>query len=448
MKINLLENFLINWNNHFKEIANSNAHFFIAVSGGVDSVVLTDLMSKTSFSFSILHCNFNLRNDESKRDEIFVQSLATKYNTSILVEHFDTNSYALEHKLSIQVAARNLRYNWFKNIIDQNTTTNKKCFLLTAHQADDTIETVLMNIFRGTGLKGLHGISMQNNYILRPLLFARRSEIEQYAKQNNLDWVEDSSNKKVDYTRNNFRLNIIPLIKEHFLTVEENLLANIEKWKEAEVIYNLYINEQKQKLIEVKDNAIQIPILKLQQQKAVKTVLYEIITIYGFTANQLKDVIELLDAATGKYIVSATHRILKNRKWIIITPLKSNNIQHFIIDQEDKEIFFDSNSIEIKIKENSEIQSNSNIACLDLKKISFPLLLRKYKQGDYFYPLGMSKKKKISRFLIDAKLSLTQKEDIWVMESNKKIIWLVGLRIDDRFKVTTQTKSILQLQVK
>ncbi|HMZ46343.1 MAG TPA: tRNA lysidine(34) synthetase TilS [Chitinophagaceae bacterium] len=448
MKINLLENFLINWNNHFKEIANSNAHFFIAVSGGVDSVVLTDLMSKTSFSFSILHCNFNLRNDESKRDEIFVQSLATKYNTTVLVEHFDTNSYALEHKLSIQVAARNLRYNWFKNIIEQNTTTNKKCFLLTAHQADDTIETVLMNIFRGTGLKGLHGISMQNNYILRPLLFARRSEIEQYAKQNNLDWVEDSSNKKVDYTRNNFRLNIIPLIKEHFLTVEENLLANIEKWKEAEVIYNLYINEQKQKLIEVKDNTIQIPILKLQQQKAVKTVLYEIIANYGFTANQLKDAIELLDAATGKYIVSATHRILKNRKWVIITPLKSNNIQHFIIEQDDKKIFFDSNSIEIKIIENSEIQSNSNIACLDLKKISFPLLLRKYKQGDYFYPLGMSKKKKISRFLIDAKLSLTQKEDIWVMESNKKIIWLVGLRIDDRFKVTTQTKSILQLQVK
>lgn len=448
MKINLLENFLINWNNHFKEIANSNAHFFIAVSGGVDSVVLTDLMSKTSFSFSILHCNFNLRNDESKRDEIFVQSLATKYNTTVLVEHFDTNSYALEHKLSKQVAARNLRYNWFKNIIEQNTTTNKKCFLLTAHQADDTIETVLMNIFRGTGLKGLHGISMQNNYILRPLLFARRSEIEQYAKQNNLDWVEDSSNKKVDYTRNNFRLNIIPLIKEHFLTVEENLLANIEKWKEAEVIYNLYINEQKQKLIEVKDNTIQIPILKLQQQKAVKTVLYEIIANYGFTANQLKDAIELLDAATGKYIVSATHRILKNRKWVIITPLKSNNIQHFIIEQDDKKIFFDSNSIEIKIIENSEIQSNSNIACLDLKKISFPLLLRKYKQGDYFYPLGMSKKKKISRFLIDAKLSLTQKEDIWVMESNKKIIWLVGLRIDDRFKVTTQTKSILQLQVK
>ncbi|HNL82659.1 MAG TPA: tRNA lysidine(34) synthetase TilS [Chitinophagaceae bacterium] len=444
----MLENFLINWNNHFKEIANSNAHFFIAVSGGVDSVVLTDLMSKTSFSFSILHCNFNLRNDESKRDEIFVQSLATKYNTTVLVEHFDTNSYALEHKLSIQVAARNLRYNWFKNIIEQNTTTNKKCFLLTAHQADDTIETVLMNIFRGTGLKGLHGISMQNNYILRPLLFARRSEIEQYAKQNNLDWVEDSSNKKVDYTRNNFRLNIIPLIKEHFLTVEENLLANIEKWKEAEVIYNLYINEQKQKLIEVKDNTIQIPILKLQQQKAVKTVLYEIIANYGFTANQLKDAIELLDAATGKYIVSATHRILKNRKWVIITPLKSNNIQHFIIEQDDKKIFFDSNSIEIKIIENSEIQSNSNIACLDLKKISFPLLLRKYKQGDYFYPLGMSKKKKISRFLIDAKLSLTQKEDIWVMESNKKIIWLVGLRIDDRFKVTTQTKSILQLQVK
>ncbi|HNJ59036.1 MAG TPA: tRNA lysidine(34) synthetase TilS, partial [Chitinophagaceae bacterium] len=400
----MLENFLINWNNHFKEIANSNAHFFIAVSGGVDSVVLTDLMSKTSFSFSILHCNFNLRNDESKRDEIFVQSLATKYNTTVLVEHFDTNSYALEHKLSIQVAARNLRYNWFKNIIEQNTTTNKKCFLLTAHQADDTIETVLMNIFRGTGLKGLHGISMQNNYILRPLLFARRSEIEQYAKQNNLDWVEDSSNKKVDYTRNNFRLNIIPLIKEHFLTVEENLLANIEKWKEAEVIYNLYINEQKQKLIEVKDNTIQIPILKLQQQKAVKTVLYEIIANYGFTANQLKDAIELLDAATGKYIVSATHRILKNRKWVIITPLKSNNIQHFIIEQDDKKIFFDSNSIEIKIIENSEIQSNSNIACLDLKKISFPLLLRKYKQGDYFYPLGMSKKKKISRFFIDAKL--------------------------------------------
>jgi tRNA(Ile)-lysidine synthase len=443
----LTDAFINNWNKHFTSISLNDSFFFIAVSGGVDSIVLTDLIAKITNRFTILHCNFNLRNEESKRDEQFVFSLQNKYNTTVLIKEFNTTEYVHVNNLSIQTAARNLRYNWFKEVMDKKAEPNIKCYLLTAHHADDNIETVLMNIFRGTGLKGLHGISLQKDHILRPLLFARKTDILDYAKQNNLKWVEDSSNVTDNYTRNYLRLHIIPLLKNLYSASEENLISNIEKWKEAEIIYNLYIQEQKQKILVYKGKEIHIPVLKLKQQKALKTILFEIVSEFGFTTNQLNDIVNLIDATTGKYIESSTHRVIKNRKWLIIAPLNENSITHFIIDEGDNELFFSNKKLTIAKVNQPNIQNNENVACLDSKNILFPLILRKWRQGDYFYPLGMDKKKKVSRFLIDTRLSMVQKEDIWVLETNKKIIWVVGLRIDNRFKINSSSTSFLQFTV-
>lgn len=444
----MLQSFQQNWNQYFNHLTPANSHLFVAVSGGLDSVVLTHLLALSSFSFTILHCNFQLRGEESERDENFVQSLGAKYNKPVLVKRFDTQLYAEQNKVSIQVAARELRYSWFEEMVNcQQSTVNSK--LLTAHHADDNIETVLMNIFRGTGIKGLHGIWENQGYIIRPLLFAKRTAIKAYAEQEQLSWVEDSSNSSDKYARNFFRHHIIPLVKEVYANADDNLLNNIEKWKETEHIYDGFIAEQKKQLLEKKGNEIHIPVLKLAKQKPLKTIVHEIITDFGFTAAQVKDVLNLLNADSGKYVASTTHKIIKNRNWLIITPIVTKEAANILIEENDTTALFEAGKINIEkatLKDFS-ISNDNNCVYLDAANIQFPLLLRKCKTGDYFYPLGMKKKKKLSRFFIDNKLSKTQKENIWVIESNKKIIWVVGYRIDDRFKVKEQSQQLLQLTV-
>ncbi|MBX2931428.1 MAG: tRNA lysidine(34) synthetase TilS [Chitinophagaceae bacterium] len=445
--MSLQQHFLENWHNHFKSIVPTNAHFFIAVSGGVDSVVLTDVLFHAGFDFTILHANFQLRGEESMRDEQFVQSLQEKYNKPVIIERFHTTQYAEQHRKSVQLAARELRYQWFNEVMNKLDIEKNRKFLVTAHHADDNIETVWMNICRGTGIKGLSGIPASQNNILRPLLFARRQEIINYAQEQNILWIEDSSNTSDKYARNFFRHNILPLTKEVFATSDENMIHNIAKWKEVSIIYDLYIQQQKEKLLEVKGNEVHIPIAKLKKQPALNTLIHEIIVVYGFTSAQVQDILLLLQADTGKYISSATHRIIKNRYWLIIAPLQTLDAAHIIIENDDKEIFFADKKMMISINDVSKITDNAQVACLDATHISFPLILRKWKQGDYFYPLGMRKKKKIARLLIDAKLSTTEKENVWIVESNKKIIWVVGHRIDDRFKIKDTTQKKLQLIV-
>jgi len=452
------------------------------VSGGADSVALCELCFQAGFHFEIAHCNFQLRGVESERDEKFVRQLAEKYWTKVFVKKFDTKKYSEENKISIQVAARDLRYEWFKELLnnqqmvlikEQSTMSNAQLivpkklsannhqastFLLTAHHANDNIETLLMNFFKGTGVNGLHGILPKNGKFVRPLLFAKKEEIISFLKDNNLDFVEDSSNNSDKYTRNYFRNQLIPSIQKVFPQVEENLLKNIERFKEIEILYVEAIDLQKKKLIEKKGNEIQIPILKLLKTKPLKTVVYEIIKEYGFTAHQAEEVIDLLKSESGKYICSATYKIIKNRKWLIIAPNNTLEASHILINETDKEIVFELGELRLKREplnniENAKaeiIRAKANhhseaIATLDARQISFPLLLRKWKEGDYFYPLGMQKKKKLNKFFIDQKLSLTDKEKIWIIESNKKIIWIIGKRIDDRFKITDNTKDILSI---
>ncbi|MBL7703158.1 MAG: tRNA lysidine(34) synthetase TilS [Ferruginibacter sp.] len=424
----------------------------LAVSGGVDSVVLCELCKQAGYDFSIAHCNFQLRGEESERDENFVRSLGGKYNVEVLVKKFETEKYATENKLSIQVAARELRYSWFNELLSREHIPNSQFpipnYLLTAHHANDNIETLLMNFFKGTGINGLHGILPKQGNIIRPLLFAKKEELTGFAKSNHLNFVEDSSNTSDKYTRNYFRNQLIPDLQKVFPQVEDNLLNNIERFRQIEMIYRHTVDITKKKLLEQKGNEIHIPVLKLLKTKPLETIMYEIIKGYGFTAHQADEVIGLLKSESGKYISSASHRILKNRNWLIIAPNENTEAETILIEKTGA-LQFTEGKLELKEILNIQYSLSNNplVAQLDAAEIKFPLLLRKWKQGDYFYPLGMTKKKKLSRFFIDQKLSMTQKEKTWVIEMDKKIIWVVGMRIDNRFKITNNTKNTLQISL-
>ena len=431
----------------------------LAVSGGVDSVVLCELCHLAGYHFVIAHCNFQLRGEESNRDEAFVAQLALNYKVPFLVQKFDTNTIAKSLKKSIEETARELRYQWFQQLLiqSQSNSINPNSlnpdslkYILTAHHADDNIETVLMNFCRGTGIKGLRGILPKQGKIIRPLLFAKRLELEAFAANNQLAYVTDSTNAINDYTRNFFRNSIIPQVSEKYPEVKENVLKNIQRFTGVEILYQQAIALHKKKLMEQKGNEIHIPVLKLLKTIPLPTVLYEIIKEFGFTALQTEDVVSLLQSDTGKYIQSATHRIIKNRSWLIITPLKNELSINILVEQSDKKIVFEQGEITLQLKPVAQhhLQTDPCMAQLDASHIKFPLLLRKWKTGDYFYPLGMDKKKKVSRFLIDQKCSLTQKELVWVLEMDKKILWILGMRIDNRFKITPGTKSILSLTFK
>lgn len=444
--MNLQERFI----QHLKQfpVIQINQKQLLAVSGGVDSVVLCDIMHKAEHDFVIAHCNFKLRGKESERDEQFVRSLGEKYGKEVLVKSFETEKYASDHKVSIQIAARELRYDWFRSILTDREINREVGYILTAHHANDNIETLLMNFFKGTGISGLHGILPVQNKIFRPLLFAKKEEILDYANENNLAFVEDSSNLSDKYTRNYFRHRLFPLMKEIYPNVEDNLMKNIERFTEAEELYKQSIDHHKKRLLEVKGNEVHIPVLKLQKTSPTSAVVYEIIKDFGFSSAQVTDVLNLLESETGKYVSSSSYRIIKNRKWLIISPIISTEASNILIEEDDKKVAFNEGQLVIEFHElsaNFKIPSEKNIAVANRGEITFPLLLRKWKQGDYFYPLGMKKKKKLSRFFIDQKLSKTEKENIWVVEMNKKIVWIVGHRIDDRFKITLSTKSILKL---
>lgn len=322
--------------NLFKEFITKEKLFhqqdqlLVAVSGGLDSVVLCELCRQADLSFTMVHCNFQLRGDESERDEQFVKTLADKYEVPFFVKKFDTISYANNKKISIQEAARENRYNWFRELVESIKMPPKPVWLLTAHHADDNVETQLMNLFKGTGIQGLRGMEPKRSFIVRPLLFASRVELAQFAEIQKLNWVEDSSNALEKYSRNYFRQHVIPLIEKIYPGTIENLKENLPRFREAFVLYQQAIAVHKKKLLVPKGNEVHIPVLKLMQTAALHTVLYEIIEPFGFTSKQTNEVVKLLNSESGRVVYSSRHRIIKNRNWLIIAPLQNKDSQVII----------------------------------------------------------------------------------------------------------------------
>lgn len=417
----------------------------LAVSGGMDSVVLLHLCSRAGYEVSVAHCNFRLRGDESRRDEQFVRQLASSYGLEAIVGHFDTEAYAAERKVSIQVAARELRYAWFSRMLAERGLR----YIVTGHHRDDNIETLLMNFFKGTGIAGMRGILPRHGAIVRPLLFAPREAIRDYAGEQKLSWVEDSSNASDNYTRNYFRHQVIPAIVQAYPGVLENLNANLSRFREIEVLYREAVDMRKKKLLEFKGNEVHIPVRKLLETGALGTMLYEILGPYGFSPQQAEACRELLASPSGRYIASVTHRVLKNREWLIVTPLETQAATHILVEAGVSTVVFAGGVLKVQrmgVERVGELDQGPRVALVDAAMVRFPLLLRPWKTGDYFYPLGMRKKKKLARFFIDSKLSVAQKEKIWVVEMGAKLVWVVGMRIDDRCRLGAGTKEVLRLE--
>lgn len=408
----------------------------IACSGGVDSVVLTHLIKNLNLEIALAHCNFSLRGEESDGDEQFVVALAENLDVPIFSETFNTHKYADEQKVSTQMAARTLRYNWFEEILSNFSYD----YLLTAHHLDDDLETFFINLSRGTGLNGLTGIPKKNQKVVRPLLNFSREEIVDYAEANKLKWREDSTNQKTDYLRNKLRLEVIPQFKE----TNENLLKNFKKTQDnliaSQNLIDDYMSLVYKLVISKKSDSYHLNIQKLRELPHTEELLYELLKDFGFT--EWNDVSNLLDAQTGKQVLSKTHRLLKNRDELILTEVVINPIdEEYLVTEEGI-----SAPIKLEIEQSMAIgETEKNTIYLDAEKLNFPLKLRKWRKGDSFKPFGMGGSKKLSKFFKDEKLSATEKEKIWVLVDKNEVVWVVGKRMDDTYKVTQKTEKIIKI---
>jgi tRNA(Ile)-lysidine synthase len=410
----------------------------LATSGGIDSMVLVNLCQQSKLDFAVAHCNFQLRGEESNEDEKFVKSQIEKLQVPIFIQRFDTKSFAEQNKLSIQVVARNLRYEWFYTLLANYNFD----YILTAHHLDDSLETFLINFTRGSGLDGLTGIPEQNDKIVRPLLPFSRMEIEAFAKENQITWREDSSNASDQYWRNKLRHDVIPILKElnpSLLSSFENTIGHLKQTQSLaeDAIKNLY-----QKVVSEEENHTVIDLPKLLKYRNYKAYLFEWLQSFGFA--DWTSVYDLIDAQSGKQVLSETHILLKNRDSLLLFPKQNRKSDEvFWVQKEQTEV-----KIPLKLDfcnvSDISVQS-SNVIFVDEDKLQFPLTIRRWQEGDIFQPFGMTGKKKLSKYFKDEKFSLLDKSNIWLLCSDDKIVWIVGKRQDERFKVAATTTKILKI---
>lgn len=427
-----------------KRLFESPQKVLLTVSGGIDSMVLLHLFEKSGFNYGIAHCNFQLRGEESDLDEEFVKKQVLIHGVPAYFETFETQEYANLNGISIEMAARELRYEFFEKVRIENGFD----FIATAHHQDDLIETFFLNLSRKTGIKGLTGIKEKAGKIVRPLLCANRSDIENYAHLNYIEFREDSSNNDVVFQRNFLRHKILPLFSELNPSFKKNILASVENLKDAELVYSSFLKNEKSTVVSEGSNETVIHIYELQKTAFPKILLLEILTEFNFNTTVVDEIFKSLSTDSGKQFFSKTHRAVKDRKELFVSPINNEEEKIFYIEKDDIELFspFDI-TIEKLPGETFTISKKTNVACLDLEALEFPLLIRKWQQGDYFQPLGMTGFKKVSDFFIDQKIPIHEKENTWILCSGKKIVWIMGQRIDNRFKVTTKTKKVCKIEL-
>jgi tRNA(Ile)-lysidine synthase len=411
----------------------------VACSGGLDSMVLLHLFKSLGFTIGVAHCNFTLRKEESDNDLAFVAATALQLKTPIFTKVFQTKNYAKEQGLSTQVAARELRYTWFNSIAD----THGYDLIATGHHADDDLETFFINLSRGTGLRGLSGIPEQNQRVIRPLLPFSSAQILEFAKKQGLFWREDSSNQKRDYLRNKLRLDVLPAFKEVNKTVLLNFKQTQQHLKDSEALLEDYITLVTKLVVTQQDTGFEIDIHQLEALPNTKALLFELLYPFGFT--DFKAISTLLESEVGKKVLSKEYVLFKDRNLLVI---RQKNIK-----RDDHVYFINSEQVKSTVPlaltftpVNKVGVFDSTILYVDAAKLAYPLKIRAWGAGDIFQPFGMKGKKKLSKFFKDEKLSLTAKECIWVLESGTDIVWLIGLRADDRFKVTGTTQEVLKIE--
>ena len=419
-----------------------NEKLLIAISGGIDSVVLAHLCYQLKLDFSLCHCNFKLRGEESDDDETFVKKLANNLKTTVFTTSFETEKYAEKEKVSIQVAARDLRYRWFYELIEEHQFD----YVLTAHNTNDNLETFIINLTRGTGLEGFTGIPPINNKSVRPLLNFSRDDITMFAIKNEITWREDRSNASIKYVRNKVRHKILPILKEINPHLLESFQKTLENLNESKTIIDEAIKNISEDILIFENDCIKIDLQKLKKLNNKKAYLYQVLNQYGFT--EWNDLVDLIDAQPGKQVFSITHRLLKDRKYLILTTINEDLVAKklFIINQ-GTTIITQPLSISFEPTSN-DYSKESNEILVDNDLLKYPLFVRKWSYGDYICPVGMNGSKKLSQLFKDKKLSLIDKENIWLLtDADDKIIWVVGLRQDRRFSIQESTKNRLKIAV-
>lgn len=413
----------------------------LAISGGLDSVVMTYLCHHLKLNVSLAHCNFNLRPVESDADEEFVLALADDLDLDVFVENFETEIYAKEQAISIQMAARELRYQWFLELSEQLDFD----YILTAHHADDNLETFLINLTRGTGLEGLTGIPEVAGKIVRPLLPFSREALEAFAHKEKIEWREDATNASTKYLRNKLRHDVIPTLKQMNSQLLQNFQTTISNLQDSQELIDDAVVKIQKKMVTVDEDQIQLDIKKLKKLSNPKAYLYQLLKDFNFTA--WDDVVNLLNAQSGKQVFSSTHRLIKDREFLLLCELDVASEEYSLtVQREDEEV--DTPFGKLTFENVTAISEPSkNKIYVDADSLKYPLTIRKWEEGDLFYPLGMKGKKKLSKYFKDEKLSLIDKENVWLLISDGAVVWVIGRRPDERFKVTENTKTIVKIEV-
>ncbi|MBN8821180.1 MULTISPECIES: tRNA lysidine(34) synthetase TilS [unclassified Spirosoma] len=420
----------------------------LAVSGGLDSMVMTELFHRIRQPFAIAHVNFGLRANESDADALFVKNKAEQYGVPFHLTTFKTAAFAAEKGISIQMAARELRYNWFAELLQQFSYA---C-VATAHHQNDVLETLLLNLTRGTGLAGLHGIASRQNDVVRPLLFTTRDRLATYLAEQNLMYREDSSNPEDKYARNRIRHHVVPVLAGINPALWQTVPRTVERLRAAEQLMKAELNRSWQEIAELQGEAILLPTNKLNNVSELSFRLTEWLKRFGFTETQVEQMIEALDQEVGQVFLSGTHRVVHERAGLLLEPLPDHYDYEITLSEVPAEpiLLPDGKTLRMVLDERPvdyRPSSVPTIACLDADKINFPLTIRSWRLGDRFRPLGLQGSKLVSDFLNDLKVTRAEREQVLVMLTDGQIAWVIGRRIDHRFRIVPETKKTLQLVI-